>query len=285
MNPFFVSNLKMMPFLFVTCLAFSCEKKSKKVTAHSEDSEKIQEKKELPSVDSPVPLHPPQASEPGTVPQPDLPPVAPPAADAYIAKPVREKAFADKVVSFQKGLQGGYGSEELVLGVPVGCSRSCGNTNSVLSLGTGGRIILSVASPIADGEGADFIVFENPFLRASGTVFFEPGEVAVSEDGIHWVSFPCQVNTPAPNGCAGYAPVNLSPHNLNLNPQDPIAAGGDAFDLATLGEKAPRSVRYISITDVSSLIEKPEWFHKKCGPNICGFDLDGIVVVNAWIAP
>ena len=142
------------------------------------------------------------------------------------------------------------------------------------SLGWGGAISLKLATLIFDGPGPDLLVFENPFVRISGDVFSEPGEVSVSADGLEWVTFPCRVGDTAPNGCAGYGPVFSDPEN-GVPPDDTERAGGDAFDFATLPVQGP--FRYVRVKDKTSDLAAPTRFHRECGPTRCGFDLDAVV--------
>ncbi|MCA2961644.1 MAG: hypothetical protein IOD12_15450 [Silvanigrellales bacterium] len=194
--------------------------------------------------------------------------------------PMAARLFAGSVVSFLVGERGGYGLPEFALGQPEGCGARCGNTSGVVSLGRGGALVLKFEEAVADGPGIDLIVFENAFRRAGGDVFFEPGEVSLSVDGIQWHTFPCNVNAPAPNGCAGFAPVLLSPEGDTLA-DDVERAGGDAFDFATLAQVQPNAPMgpflYVRIVDRSNDIVSPDRFHTACGDTACGFDLDGVV--------
>ena len=52
-----------------------------------------------------------------------------------------------------------YGADSLALGMP-------GGTYDVVSLGDGGNAVLTFASPIYNGPGPDFAVFENGFANA-----------------------------------------------------------------------------------------------------------------------
>jgi hypothetical protein len=54
-----------------------------------------------------------------------------------------------------------------------------------VSLGNGGQIVLTFDPPIANGDGADFAVFENGFSDD----FLELGFVEVSSDGVRYVRF------------------------------------------------------------------------------------------------
>lgn len=189
--------------------------------------------------------------------------------------------FVTTVVNFTPGTCGGFGGDGLpsiVEGPPVGGGLSTGSTD-VLSLGGGGSIVLSFApNAIVDGPGADFIVFENAFLTNPtdpSTVFAEPGEVSVSDDGVSWTTFPCTATAYPYGACAGWHPVLSSPAN-GIDPADPSAAGGDAFDLKDVGVAHAKFVRIVDKTNEPCNVD--------AGPsasNKNGFDLDAVSIVNA----
>ncbi len=183
--------------------------------------------------------------------------------------------YATGVVEFSAGEGGGYGSDELpevVLGPPQGAGGTSGGTR-VVSLGEGGEIVVEFGDrAIVDGEGADFIVFENPFYTdaSEGGVYQELGEVAVSADGETWKSFECESDPEEPGrwpGCAGWRPV-LDYDAEQRVPLDPAITGGDPFDLADVGLDEARYVRIRGISDEG-------W------PPKVGFDLDAVGIVHA----
>ncbi len=189
--------------------------------------------------------------------------------------------FATGVVNYSPGTCGGFGSGGLpgvVLGPPIGGGISSGSTD-VVSLGGGGSITLSFApNAIIDGPGVDFIVFENPFLTNPSdpsTVFAEPGEVSVSDDGTTWTTFPCTATTYPYGACAGWHPVLSSPAN-GISPVDPAAAGGDPFDLKDVGVTHAKFVRIVDKTDEPCDVDAGPSANDKNG-----FDLDAISIVNA----
>jgi hypothetical protein len=196
-----------------------------------------------------------------------------------------------------------YGAANLpgiVLGPPGDSPPTAGST-SVASLGNGGRAVLEFRQTvIEDGPGPDFIVFENAFFVGSVPaspgddyqIFAEPGTVEASADGEQWFLFPFDAQALAEaagvnidkdlhlrlRGLAGITPTFTGNWTV---PDDPevwdqggqggvSGAGGDAFDLATVGLSHARFVR---LTDAAS----------GNGPtgSAEGFDLDGIVVLNA----
>lgn len=175
--------------------------------------------------------------------------------------------FADRVVSFSPGENAGFGQSKMpdvVLGRPEGSGGSSGSLH-VVSLGREGEIVLAFDDIVAvDGEGPDLIVFENPFPG-----IIETGIVAASEDGVTFHEWPCDPVDEENGfpGCAGVRPVLANSKN-GIDPTDPQAAGGDAFDLADIGLKRARFVR-IRDSGMNSYMG-----------NSGGFDLDAVAVVN-----
>lgn len=188
--------------------------------------------------------------------------------------------FADAVVDFTPGTNGGFGAAllpDIVLGPPRGAGLVQGSFD-VLSLGSGGSITLRFDLPfICDGPGADLTVFENAFHSGtpSGPVFTEYGFVAVSQDGTTFFEFPYDAETGA--GLAGQRPVLSHPDN-GIDPLDPVLSGGDQFDLAEVGLTW---ARYVRITDVAGAIpdvgDLPQF---SVAPN-AGFDLDAVAALHA----
>jgi hypothetical protein len=189
-------------------------------------------------------------------------------------KPKKPTPFADRVVMFQRGSGGGNGDDKLpdiVLGPPQGAGQLKASKH-VLSLGQEGSITLEfVDNEVIDGKGPDFIVFENPFLAAPGDDpdfgFFELAKVEVSFDGENWAEFP--YDTGSRKGCAGHRPVLANSKENKIDPTDPKKAGGDPFDLKTVGLKA---IRFVRITDVQS---------SGGDDGAAGFDLDAVAACHS----
>jgi hypothetical protein len=195
-----------------------------------------------------------------------------PTSEASVDAALGPVAYATKVVSHTVGENGGYGEDALpdvVLGPPHG-GGCCANSLDVLSLGNGGEIVLGLDVDIVDGPGVDLLVFENAFEIAGdpSNVLAEPAEVAVSADGETWTAFPCTATAYPWGTCAGWHPVYASPAQP-IDPAHPEAAGGDPFDLATIGVKKARFVR---IRDANAKIPAK-------APT-AGFDLDGIAALH-----
>jgi hypothetical protein len=102
---------------------------------------------------------------------------------------------------------------------------------------------------VVDGPGDDLVVFENGFRESGREAWFmDPIVVEVSPDGAAWLAFPhdyvAEDETryePRPSawrGFAGLSPVLLHAEANPVDAFDRARAGGDAFDLATLGTGA-----------------------------------------------
>jgi len=179
--------------------------------------------------------------------------------------------FAAEVVSLTVGEGGGFRADEaevVLTGPPEGAGPSSGSLH-VVSLGHLGEVILRLGIDVADAEGPDFIVFENAF-KVGVRTFAEPGEVAVSDDGVTWHVFDCLADSTEPNGCAGYAPVLSHPTN-DIDPRNAALAGGDAYDLAQIGISRARYVRIVDRSERAG----------DASLTTGGFDLDAVAVVHA----
>ena len=122
---------------------------------------------------------------------------------------------------------------------------------------------------VLDGDGADFIIWENAFWVGGdeNNVFAELAEVSVSQDGKTWTTFPCDPDLEAgfDAGCAGWRP-RLEYDTCTTESLRPEEVGGDSFDLATIGVN---SAKFIRIRDLSVEGEPPS----------AGFDLDAVGAV------
>ena len=163
-----------------------------------------------------------------------------------------------------------------------------GTSTNVVVLGEGGSIVMTFEHPIKDGEGPDFAVFENSFNDG----FLELAKVAVSSDGINYVTFD--------NYYLGLNKVGQ--YDNNTQKQENIwgfagkfrAGKGTLFDLADLMDKPEvdedevvdlDNIRYVKIIDV---IGDGSQFDTMGDPiydpypnmQSAGFDLDAIGVIN-----
>jgi len=178
--------------------------------------------------------------------------------------------FAVSVFSYDPGEGAGFGQDllpDIVLGPPEGGGQAAGSTD-VLSLGAGGEIVLELGRAVLDGEGVDFLVFENAFAYGTDpdAIWVELGEVSVSEDAEDWYTFVCSAEGYPWTNCAGATPT-LSNTENGVDPGDPSVAGGDGFDLQAVDLDV---VWYVRIRDLSDSGIAPSG----------GFDLDAISVVT-----
>jgi hypothetical protein len=196
------------------------------------------------------------------------------------ARALAQDPFADAVHAYTPGINGGFGADllpDIVLGPPRGTGLVQGSFH-VVALGIGGSMVLRFDRPvICDAPGPDFTVFENAFHSGSptGPLFAEYGFVSVSQDGERFIDFPHNATTF--EGLAGQIPVVSNPDN-EIDPLDPDAAGGDTFDLATVGLAW---VSYVRVTDVAGAIADPGDLPQFTAPPNAGFDLDAVAALHA----
>src|SRR5690349_4220439 len=184
-------------------------------------------------------------------------------------------AFADCVDAIASPPEASFGHDELpdiVLGPPIAGAGASGSLD-VVSLGCGGTITLAFDPPgIVDGDGDDFIVFENAFPTGDET-FAEPAQVLVSDDGVAWLAFGCSPRGDGswpPWGCAGVTPTQARDEGEAI---DPRHSGGDAFDLADVDLGRARFVRLVDRT--REHYGEDKW----CTGDGGGFDLDAVAAV------
>jgi hypothetical protein len=190
------------------------------------------------------------------------------ASDGAIACTGPGSRFATEVTSHRFGDGQDFGRDKFpanIFGSPKG-GGCCMGSLDVVALGNGGTVTVAFAgNAIVDGAGPDFLVFENAFTVGSdpSMVFAEPGSVEVSQDGVRWHGFPCTATQYPYGTCAGWHPVFANPDAGSIDPTDPMAAGGDPFDLADLGLAWARFVRVTDRPDDGAV-----------------FDLDAFAIVH-----
>ena len=241
--------------------------------------------------------------------------------------------YASEVVSATRGdpAQSGFGDVGQALGAPSGSGGSAGaggeGSTAVYNLGVGGSLTLGFDGPssiggagagatptprgIADGDGADFIVFENAFRADDdpATTFAELVFVEVSSNGTDFARFRVlsateegvgafgTIDAAAVSGFAGVTPVYANPAENDVNPFDPAAAGGDAFDLADLsgdplvaaGKLDLDAVRFVRLVDVIGdgrhLDAEGRPIYDPTGLSNGGADIDALSVIHGVTVP
>jgi hypothetical protein len=160
--------------------------------------------------------------------------------------------------------------------------------NPVVSLGDGGSAILTFTSPITNGVGYDFAVFENSF----NDVFLELAFVEVSSDGINYFRFPSTSNTQTLTQIGPFDNTGDATKINNLAGKY-RANYGTPFDLQELyGTNGLdlNNITHVKVIDVVGNINAPYATYDFTGNPIndpyptqfasCGFDLDAIGVIN-----
>jgi hypothetical protein len=200
----------------------------------------------------------------------------------------RFKSWASQFVSATRGLQQinqpnlgqtSSGANADVLGQA--------NEGGTFSLGDGGQIVVGFDIPIVNGQGADFVVFENGF----SDTFLELAFVEVSSDGQHFVRFSAVSSTPTDTQIGTFGAVDASKvHNLAGKYR---AGYGVGFDLEELKDSANldvQNVRFVRMVDVVGSIQPAYASRDSRGQLINepfptpfdtgGFDLDAVGVLN-----
>ena len=161
-----------------------------------------------------------------------------------------------------------YGEEALALGVP-------GGTFDVVSLGDGGTATLTFVSPIYNGKGPDFAVFENGFANAVNpdTWALELAFVEVSSDGVNFFRFPAvtYVQTDSQLGNSG----SIDPAQLHNFASKYGAFYGTPFDLDEVEDNElldKNRVTHVRLVDVVGNID----------PEYANYDSKGHVINDPW---
>jgi len=209
--------------------------------------------------------------------------------------------FATEVTEYVQGGGGGIFATGNILGGPRGGGLNTGSLD-VLSLGTGGSVTLGFDVIITDGPGADFSVFENPFLSGVSS-FAEVAAVEVSSNGTDFARFPVRYAGPdlsvpgsgpvvigSYSGLSGSVPVLANVDTNALDPFDPVEAGGEAYDLAALAEHPDvvsgavvlDAIEHVRIVDLISGATTDDdgvviWDQ---GDPLSGSDFDAVAVIN-----
>lgn len=163
-----------------------------------------------------------------------------------------------------------FGVPEDVLGKADGAS--------VVSLGDGGNAVCTFDSPICNGPGYDFAVFENPLKWAGDTTlyFLELGFVEVSSDGVNYVRFPSVSLIPTETQVGSFECTDpRMVHNL-AGKYAPL--WGTPFDLAELAGNELLDINHVThvrIIDVVGTIN----------PEYASYDSEGHIINDPWPTP
>jgi hypothetical protein len=159
--------------------------------------------------------------------------------------------------------------------------------NGVVSLGDGGSAILTFSTPLINGNGWDFAVFENSFSDS----FLELAFVEVSSDGINYFRFHTTSLTQDTIQIDTYGSV--SAEQINNLAGKYKALYGTPFDLEELKNENGldvNDIKFVKIIDVVGCIQVPYCSYDFYGNKINdpwptsfaggGFDLDAIGVIH-----
>ncbi|MDA8694339.1 hypothetical protein N9L91_03995 [Pseudomonadales bacterium] len=203
-------------------------------------------------------------------------------------------SYSNYIVGANVDLQ--FQTPNLALG-PAGNSNDNNSNNStnnngfifdIVSLGNNGSITLSFDQAITNGDGADFLVFENSF----SDTFLELAFVEVSSNGIDFVRFDNISLTAAPVGAFG----NIDTTNIFGYAGKYRGGFGTPFDLQDLADKVASNpslnINYIShirIIDINGDGSSTDSLAPPAGPNpiydpspsfgSAGFDLDAVAAM------
>ena len=149
-------------------------------------------------------------------------------------------------------------------------------SDTTVTLGDGGSITLSFATPILDTDGFDLVVFENGITTTGGRGFFELAFVEVSSNGTDFYRFSGRSSTPRPT--SPYAFLELNPTDLDGLAGKYHATYGTPFDFAWLGLSSISFVRIVDILGNGETLDvdgKPI-FDPYPTVGSAGFDLDAV---------
>lgn len=171
-----------------------------------------------------------------------------------------------------------FGEPNVALGIANG---------SVVSLGDAGEAILTFETPITNGDGYDFAIFENSF----SDTFLELAFVEVSSDGTNYFRFPAHSLTQTETQVGGFG--NLDATFINNLAGKYRANFGTPFDLSDLADDAlldKSRITHVKIIDVVGSIDSNYARADAYGNTIndpfstpfwsSGFDLDAVGVIH-----
>lgn len=179
------------------------------------------------------------------------------------------------------------GSNKAAFGSPANAIGPASNiTTDVVSLGDSGIAIVTFDSPIMNGPGADFAVFENGLSNT----FLELGHVEVSSDGINYVRFPSHSETQTDTQIGGFGMVEPTYlHNLAGKYKVGFGTPFDLDELKDVSGLDVSAITHVKIIDVVGSIS--EYGTQDSHGNKIndlyptpfasgGFDLNGVGVIH-----
>ncbi len=160
---------------------------------------------------------------------------------------------------------------------------------NVVSLGDEGNAILTFATPIANGNGFDFAVFENASFD-----YLELAFVEVSSDGINYFRFPAHSQTQTATQVDTFA--TPEPTYLNNFAGKYYGDYGTPFDLSEIPNNPlldKNNIQFVKVIDVVGSINPLFATFDSFGNAVnesfptpfasCGFDLQAVGVINQQV--
>lgn len=158
----------------------------------------------------------------------------------------------------------------------------------VVSLGDHGSALLTFSSPVVNGPGSDFAVFENGL----NDTFLELAFVEVSSDGMSYFRFPAVSLTDTNIQVSGYGSVDATKiHNLAGKYRTGFGTPFDLDELTGISGLDVMHVTHIRIVDVIGSIDSAYATHDSQGNRINdpwptafpsgGFDLDAVGIIHS----
>lgn len=150
--------------------------------------------------------------------------------------------------------------------------------NLVVSLGDGGIAVVTFPSPIYNGEGPDFAVFENSFAYDTDTTiyFLEFAFVEVSSDGENFFRFPAVSAIPTDTQVGSFD--GLKPEMVHNLAGKYATFYGTPFDLDDLNDNPLLNkgrITHVRLIDVVGNID----------PEYATYDSEGHIVNDPWPTP
>lgn len=161
---------------------------------------------------------------------------------------------------------------------------------SVVSLGDSGIAIVTFNSPILNGPGPDFAIFENGFIDH----YMELGFVEVSSDGVNYFRFDGVSEIPADTQLTNFSVSNCGyVHNLAGKYRAEYGTPFDLQELTGIAGLDVNNVQYVKIIDVIGTIDTLYGSFDSQGNIINdpyptefesgGFDLDAVGVIHSFL--
>ncbi|HNF72929.1 MAG TPA: hypothetical protein PLP34_10960, partial [Chitinophagaceae bacterium] len=174
-------------------------------------------------------------------------------------------------------------------------SKACGKADGdVVSLGDFGTLTYFFENPVVDGPGFDFAIFENGFINPADSfqAYLELAKVSVSNDGVHFYTFPSQCDQDTLIQVAGFGDF-MDARKINNLAGKYILNFGTPFDLSVFSALSSldcNNIRFIRIEDIAGSID-PETGSRDALQHLIndpfptpfpggGFDLDAVGIIH-----